>query len=237
MPKPPLDPLQRNLEQVIHKIQRITQVQPEIFPDSFADGWRKIIRPTSIVLIIGKRGSGKSALGFYLLEVLRSRGHSCVVGFPRRSAHLLPPWCRNVARLEDAPEGSVTLLDETYTAYMARGSQSSQSKKLLNILGMSRKKKQLLLFVAHQSSQIDVDIARHIDVIVIKQPTLLQIGLDRPVLRDILSKARNSFEQIRGDKRKYSYVISDIAGFEGMIENNLPSFWTEEISMAFVENE
>lgn len=199
--------------------------------------WKKLVPSPSVVLILGKRGSGKSALGYYLLELLHTQKKSYVVGLPKDAYHLLPPHYGVVSRLESAPKKSVVLIDEAYTFYQSRESQTKQAKELLGILGASRKKKQTLIFVAHESRQIDINVIGHVDVLVMKRPSLFQGGLDRPVIREIINKAKVAFGQVKGDKRRFGYVISDPAGFEGLMENETASFWNEQLSETFVEVE
>ena len=47
--------------------------------------WLNIIKHPSVILIVGHRGSGKSALGYKLLEYLRWKGQICVVGLPQKA--------------------------------------------------------------------------------------------------------------------------------------------------------
>lgn len=200
--------------------------------------WKRIVPSPSVVLILGKRGSGKSSLGYYLLEILRSRGKVYVVGFPKEASSLLPRWCGVVRQLENAPPGSIVLVDEAYTFYQSRESYTQRAKGLLAILGSSRKKGQTLVFIAHESRQIDINVLSHVDVLVMKQPSLFQKGLDRPIIRDIVEKANNFFHTVRkGDRRRLGYVLSDPGGFEGVLSNPTASFWSEDLSRTFVEVE
>lgn len=67
----------------------------------------------STVAILGRRGAGKSATAYRLLELLRDRAAPCVVG-PESLKRLLPEWIGVVATLDEAPSNTVVLVDEAY---------------------------------------------------------------------------------------------------------------------------
>lgn len=204
--------------------------------DPLANKWRSLIPNPCVAMILGKRGSGKSALGYYLLEILHGRQKAYVVGFPEEDRNLLPDWCKIIPRLEEAPNKAVILVDEAYAFYQSRESYTSSAKSLLPILGMSRKKKQTLIFIAHESRQVDINVIGHVDVLVAKQPSLFQKKLDRPAIRDIIEEAKVLFASLKGkDMKRCSYVISDPAAFEGVMQNPIASFWNETMSDVFVE--
>lgn len=71
----------------------------------------KILHP-SVVIILGKRGSGKSALGYLLLELLRFVADIYVLGIPEQARSLLPEWIGIVPSLDDLPNKCIALVDE-----------------------------------------------------------------------------------------------------------------------------
>ncbi len=71
-----------------------------------------MIEHPAVVLILGKRGSGKSALAYPLLELFRYRVTPYVVGVPLRARKLLPDWIGIAPSLEDVPPNSMALVDE-----------------------------------------------------------------------------------------------------------------------------
>lgn len=107
-------------------------IQPGALPKEDCDAaWRaKIVRP-SIVLILGKRGSGKSALGYRLLELFRYGSQPYVVGVPPSARQHLPDWIGIAPRLEELPPKSIALMDEAYLAYHARASGTAQARACL----------------------------------------------------------------------------------------------------------
>jgi len=62
--------------------------------------WLGIIVPPAVVPIASKRGSGKSALAYRLLELFRFRLTPCVVGVPASARRLLPDWIGIAPTLE-----------------------------------------------------------------------------------------------------------------------------------------
>ena len=67
-----------------------TSVTPvEIDPDAKL---RDLVTHPSIVLVLGKRGSGKPALAYRILELCKNQGTPYVVGIPANAADRLPDW-------------------------------------------------------------------------------------------------------------------------------------------------
>ncbi|MDA1280898.1 MAG: hypothetical protein O3B95_12835 [Chloroflexi bacterium] len=58
--------------------------------------WHKTVPHPSAVLLLGKKGSGKSALAYRLLELFRFRADAYAVGLPEKAAGLLPEWIGTV---------------------------------------------------------------------------------------------------------------------------------------------
>jgi len=95
-----------------------------------------IVRHPSVVLIIGRRDSGKSVLGYRLLELLRGHGTPYVVGLPANAVKLLPDWIGVMERLEDVPNGSVVLVDEAYLSLHARTGMSEAGRSIGNDINL-----------------------------------------------------------------------------------------------------
>ena len=104
--------------------------------------WREVIVPPSEVLILGKRGSGKSALGYRLLELFRYQLTPYVVGVPAEARRLLPEWIGIVPSIEDLPHKCIALVDEAYLRYHARGSMAKESKAMSQGINLLRQREQ-----------------------------------------------------------------------------------------------
>jgi len=70
--------------------------------------WREVIKHPAIVLILGGRGSGKSAVSYRVIEDFRYSLSPYVVGFPEHSKELLPDWIGIERKLEDVPPKSIS---------------------------------------------------------------------------------------------------------------------------------
>lgn len=76
-------------------------VKPVPDPQTVEVGnWLKLIHHPSVIVILGGRGKGKSALGYRLLEYLCWTASPYVVGLPENARKLLPDWVGMAASLE-----------------------------------------------------------------------------------------------------------------------------------------
>ena len=89
------------------------------------------------------------------------------------------------------------------------------------------------MVLSQEARQIDKNIASSADVIIFKEPAMLQIEFERRELRAIAEKAVSGFRSVKGPKQEWSYVHSSAIDFAGMLENRLSSFWSEKLSRAF----
>ena len=80
------------------------------------------------------------------------------------------------------------------------------------------------------SAMLDLNVLRLADVLLFKEPSLLQSRFERKSLQDMFDKISSNFKSLKG-KKDYFYVISD--DFEGLVVNKLSEFWNESISKSF----
>ncbi|MFX0204135.1 MAG: hypothetical protein ACFFCW_49185 [Candidatus Hodarchaeota archaeon] len=198
--------------------------------------WRQVIIHPAIVAIFGGRGSGKSAAAYGILEDFRYSLSPYVVGFPEKSKGILPEWIGIARRLEDVPPGSIVIVDEAYLTHHAREWQKSGNRDICRLLNLSRQQDKTIVFIAQLGRQLDIDIVSSTDVLVLKNPGMLQPKFDRLEFRDLLLEARQAFQSVKGDIRRWSYVFSQNADFAGLIENDLPTFWNSRLSKAYANS-
>jgi len=195
--------------------------------------WHNVIRHPAVVVIVGKRGGGKSALAYRLLELFRYSLSPYLVGAPSEARKLLPDWIGLAPSLEELPAKSIALVDEAYLHYHARRSMAQESTTMSQLLNLSRQREQTLVFVTQEARQMDRNIASAASVVVFKDLGILQLEFDRRELRKIATEAQQAFASVGGDKQRWSYVYSPDADFIGLLQNSLPSFWKPSLSRIF----
>jgi len=201
--------------------------------DQTSNNWLKILKPGSIILITGRRGSGKTSAGHKMLEHTRPRGLCYVVGFPREAQKELPPWVGVISEIREAPPGATILLDEAPLLFSSKESMSQRNRKLLPDMILARQRRHTLIIITQDSCYIDKNVLRSLDSLIIKEPAPLQAKMDRPEIRAYLEKAAQSFSEIEGDKRVLCYVAFSPSQFTGMIPIPKASYWNEKLSKAY----
>lgn len=195
--------------------------------------WFDVLPEGSVALIIGKPGSGKSALGYLLLEKLQHRGSCYVVNLPKKVHHLLPRGIGVVANLENAPFNAALLLDEAALQFPARMSATEKNQRLLEVISLARQRNQTIIFMCQEASYVDINILRGLSTLIIKEPAPLQVLVDRPELKEFIQRAQRKFETVDEDKRASAYIAFSPPGYEGMVKTAKPPFFSEDLSRCY----
>lgn len=193
-----------------------------------------VINHPSIILITGGRGNGKSGTAHFILENFHEQGVPVyMLVFPQihdKIKSLVPEWVNLIEEM-DAPENCVIFCDESYLKYHSSVWNQSETKVMENLIGLSRHRKQSVIFIAHITRKFSVTLL-DLDVLVCKKPGPFHNLIERTEFRKLSEQVKKSFETIPEDeKKKYSYVFSD--KYSGFITNTLCSYWTTELSEAW----
>ena len=207
------------------------------------DVWLDLIRPTTVSLILGSKGAGKSGNGYYLVDKL-SKAHSLlpiIVNLPREKQNLLPNdyVIKTLEELKHTQD-AVALIDEGTT--MLPAGQRKLEELVKSFVALSRQRHQIIIFIFHSSSDVGSRILRGVDAILIKEPSLRQIqyGSKDAFCRTLLTEAKERFKSLTDmgeDTRKYTYVDCEKPPYRGMVKNALPEYWSEELSEAWADVE
>lgn len=183
---------------------------------------------STVGIILGSRGSGKTGLGLRLVENWASRGRKAfAMGFAGAG---LPAWIGAVENAEAVPNNAVLLVDEGGIFFSSRESMSDANKLLSKLLFIARHKDMSVLFISQNSANLEVNTIRQADYLLLKKPSLLQKDFERNKIKDIYEEVAGDFKKLGADKGLV-YVYSD--QFRGFASNGLPSFWSERTSKAF----
>jgi hypothetical protein len=186
-------------------------------------------KESTIGIILGARGSGKSAIGMKMLENFKVKTDKNVyaMGFKAKD---LPNWINSVDNVDQIENDSVVLIDEGGITFSSRKSMSNANQLLSELLMIARHKNLSVLFITQNSSNLEINALRQADFLVLKQSSLLQKDFERKIIKDIYKKVENEFEKFEDDKGA-TYIHSD--KFKGFVSNELPSFWSQKVSKAF----
>lgn len=188
---------------------------------------KRLEKESLIVLIFGKRGSGKSALGFRILENIygKTRRNCCALGIKKE---LMPKWIHSIDDVETAPNGAVILVDEGSISFGSRESMNIKNRELSRLLSVARHKNLTIIFITQNTGLIDRNVLKLTDTLFIKEGSLLQLEMERAEIKKMYENAKKEFVKLKGEKNKYVYIID--SDFIGTIEHSLPSFWSESLS-------
>ena len=184
---------------------------------------------SQIGIILGARGSGKTAFGIKLLENLHAKyKKNCfAIGFNENE---IPSWIKVVSEISSLKNNSFVLIDEGGILFNSRSSMSNANKMLSQLIMIARHKNLNILFISQNSSNLDVNILRQADFLVLKPSSLLQKEFERKIIKKIYSETEKYFNKFK-EKKGIAHIYS--GNFRGFISNPLPSFWKENISKSF----
>lgn len=184
---------------------------------------------SKIGIIIGARGTGKTAFGVKILENIYAKyKKKCfAMGFDEKE---MPSWIKVVPDISQMQNDSFVLIDEGGIFFSSRDSMTNINKLLSDLILISRHKNISILFISQNSSNLDINILRQADFLVLKQSSLLQKEFERKIIQKIYDSISENFSKYRKDKGA-NYIYSN--DFQGFISNPLPSFWGIKISKSF----
>ncbi len=187
---------------------------------------------TTIGLIVGARGTGKSAIALRVLENVKAQtGRNCMaMGF---NAATLPNWIKCVENTEDLENDSFIVIDEGGVLFSSRSSMSGMNKMISSLILVARHKNISILFITQNSSNLDINIIRQSDYLVLKPASLLQLDFERPIFSKIYEEIDEKMKKYKKENRGLTFIYNE--HFRGFINNSLASFWGEDISKNFKE--
>ncbi len=179
-----------------------------------------------IGIVIGARGSGKTATTLKIAEDLKtSKKKVFAMGFSN-----LPNWIKIVEEIDDIKNDSLVVIDEGGILFSSRKSMSNSNKLLSDLLLIARHKNLTILFISQNSSNLDINTLRQADFLILKRSSLLQKSFERKIIAKTYEDYSDKFKAYK-DNKGASLIYSD--EFIGFIENGLPSFWSSSVSKGF----
>jgi hypothetical protein len=187
---------------------------------------------STIGIILGARGSGKSAFGLKLLENLHAVSNRKIFAMGFKPGEM-PVWIHLIDDIELIENNSYVLIDEGGILFNARKGFSDANQLLSKLLLIARHKDLSIMFISQNSSNLEINAIRQADYLVLKPSSLLQLDFERKKIKEIYVEVAEDFDKLKRMKgaKGLTYIYSDT--FKGFITVPLPTFWTQRISKSF----
>ncbi|MBT4824129.1 hypothetical protein HN695_04905 [Candidatus Woesearchaeota archaeon] len=184
---------------------------------------------STIGIILGARGSGKTAIAVKLLENIyaKTKKKCFALGFKEED---MPIWIDVVESINELKNNSFVLIDEGGILFSSRRSMAEPNKLLSELMLIARHKSISIIFISQNSANLEINAIRQADYLVLKTSSLLQKDFERKKIKEIYEDVGDRFKKYKGVKG-ITYIYSD--EFAGFVDNPLPSFWSKKISRAF----
>lgn len=199
--------------------------------DVYQDWLKRIAGGGEVLFCSGKRGSGKTAFIAKISECVMAIHNipTCWIGLPKAAQSMAPSWVIITDSPETCPSGHLVICDEAGLSFLSLNFRSERNLFMRRLLMTCRQKNCSLLFAAQNSRDVEFSIIRLANTIAFKEPSLNQIGSERPELRSKVKQAAQVFNEIpKADRVKSALIFDD--DFQGLVKSTLPSFWTDQLS-------
>ncbi|MFH1486573.1 MAG: hypothetical protein ABIH46_10920 [Chloroflexota bacterium] len=192
-------------------------------------------RDFGLLLIMGRRGSGKTALSLRLVEFIGKR-RNFAIGIPRKKLPAHIEALDDELTLENldssVPNGSVVVIDDAGLFYGAGSYRTANTKALQKLLDICRHREVILIVNVQRAASLDRRLCDP-DIVFLKPPSLMYMRSEDEALKRFMKPAEEAFAALAEKSsieawKSHVYVVSD--DFEGMIEYELPQHWSEALT-------
>jgi hypothetical protein len=181
-------------------------------------------------VIIGKKGSGKTMLGWVLAKSISENSGRKLYVFNHPYPELLVKLSFDIKNLNNMKHlydltDAVVIIDETHEIFNT--SERKVNEQLKNLLAKSRQNNVCFIFICHNSYFINRSIFSFIDNKLIKEVNDKHWELERVHMKKL-------YEDIHITGVENYYIDSDAV--KGRFKVTKPSWWIEELSFAYRSN-
>lgn len=198
----------------------------------------------SVVLITGRRGSGKDVTACALAEELHSQtGKEVYSNYDPEKYKIPKHWHKRKAN-EYVPD-TVQMVSDAHLEYFSREWQKDVSSALVKVVSVSRHRNIDFIYTTQQTSLLDRQAVANVDVLIFKEPSLLAARFERSEVSELTEEATAYFGgtqtdapyfERKGQKWKWEHALVYTATAKHEIDGiQKPSWFTEELSKVFAE--
>ncbi len=193
------------------------------------------IGKSKIIIIVGGRGSGKTALSMFISNRLYKEEKVKRLYFVGEDIekNIFPDWIKVVPVIEKVPDGHVAIVDEASLRYSARRAMDDENVLLTGLIATARHHDLTILFITQHLGLIDLNIFRLRDLIFYLRSSDYEIG----------ERGGKATTRYKGWQKIRSMMMPRETG-ECLFENpstrrfinfkfELPEFWNDKISKLY----
>lgn len=201
-----------------------------------------------VLVLMGDIRAGKTGLAFKIMDFLHERQDmpGCLFlpfNLEKRKSKLLPRWVSLCTSLDRLPKRACIVVDEAAQTAHARRAMSGTAVSLDNLTSLAGQREQLIIYIAHFSRKLDPNLITMAHRVIWKEPTQAHAIFERDEMQVFTRRAIEVFEGIRGPQRdpnvrplrvlRASYVMDFRHLRFAVMNNDLPSWWHDELSRLF----
>lgn len=185
----------------------------------------------AVILIVGRRGSGKDVTAHETARILRSSNQKLVYIDLQPKKYNLPSYFKQFK--QKFPTDSILLLSDAHLSLYSREWRTDFSKTMDKLQTLSRQRDIDIIYTTQQTRRLDINIVAGIDCIIFKEPSMLASEFERPEIRKMTETAQLWFKD-RSKKIKWGRAVAFTPQGEHRIEYiTKPYYWSEELSKAY----
>ena len=172
----------------------------------------------AVVLILGRRESGKSVLAYRLAQIV---GRTTYAVSPEQKP---PEWVHELKleEISELPPPESTLIMDDLPVYMSSHSYQDAGVRVVEqIIPVVRHRRKLLLIFSSQAASLSDRYVMDADLIFLKKPNLLYADLERPAVAKFYKSIMPIFNQMNdAQAKRHAYLLS--SDWKGLVSINLP---------------
>jgi len=185
----------------------------------------------SVILIIGRRGSGKDVTAHETVRILSKTHGKFIYIDLQPKKYNLPSYFRRFT--EKFIPNSILLLSDAHLSLYSREWRTDFNKTMDKLQTISRHRDIDIIYTTQQTRRLDINIVAGVDCIIFKEPSMMAAEFERPEIRKMTETAQLWFKD-RSQKTKWGRAVAFIQQGEHRIEFiTKPYYWSEELSKAY----
>lgn len=168
-----------------------------------------------IILILGKRESGKTVLAHRVADFLRRPTYA--ISPSQQPPNWIIKW--QLDMIDEIPPNSTLILDDLPVYMSTRDYHEGTIQSIERLIPVARHRKMFVIFVSQTSGFAD-RWCMDADVVFIKQMSILYADIERPAVKKLMDRAAPYFKD-RPDMwvKKHAFMVTD--SWEGLIKVNM----------------